>query len=147
MLATAAANSIVATRITRRGPYLSSIGPIIGEQTAKNSVLTETAADTCVRPQLNSAASGLMKTRMLARNVGEMLNASPMMQGRRRTGAYPMVQPLLARVAPGSVLPHTVSIRFGADDDSHEAKSAAYTTDVQTNTAHASVPDPRGCHP
>src|SRR5258708_70114 len=106
MLATAAANSIVASRITRRGPYLSNMGPIIGE----------------------------------------MLNASPMTQDSRRTGAYPMVQPLLARVAPGSVLPHTVSIRFGADDDCDEGKSAAYTTDVQTNTAQASVSDRRGCH-
>src|SRR5258708_10480188 len=97
MLATAAANSIVASRITRRGPYLSNMGPIIGEQTAKNSVLTETAADTCVRPQPNSAASGLMKTLMLARNVGEMLNASPMMQDSRRTGAYPMCAPLEAK--------------------------------------------------
>src|SRR6266403_2546450 len=90
MLATAAENSVVATRITRRGPYLSSIGPIIGEQTASRSVLTETAADTCVRPQPNSAASGLMKTLMLARNVGEMLNASPMTQDSRATGAYLM---------------------------------------------------------
>src|SRR5438309_6419891 len=91
MLATAAANSVVAIRITRRGPYLSSRGPISGEQTASSSVLTETAADTCVRPQPNSAASGLMKTLMLARNVGEMLNASPMTQDRRTTGAYLML--------------------------------------------------------
>src|SRR5258707_9930088 len=97
MLATAAENSIVATRITRRGPYLSSIGPIIGEHTPSSSVLTETAADTCVRPQPNSAASGLMKTVMLARNVGEMLNASPMMQDSRRTGAYPMCASLEAK--------------------------------------------------
>src|SRR5882672_2301889 len=88
MLATAAANSIVASRITRRGPYLSSKGPMSGEQTASSSVLTEIAADTCVRPQPNSAASGLMKTLMLARNVGEMLNASPMTQESRTTGAY-----------------------------------------------------------
>src|SRR5260221_12305992 len=90
MLATAAANSVVAIRITRRGPYLSSMGPISGEQTASSSVLTETAADTCVRPQPNSAASGLMKTLMLARKVGEMLNASPMTQDSRTTGAYLM---------------------------------------------------------
>src|SRR6266850_2810373 len=90
MLATAAANSVVATRITRRGPYLSSRGPIIGEQTASSSVLTETAADTCVRPQPNSAASGFMKTLMLTRNVGEMLNATSITQDSRMTGAYVM---------------------------------------------------------
>src|SRR5258708_25369035 len=115
-------------------------------RTASGRFVTVTAADTCGRPQPKSAASGLMKTLMLARNVGEMLNASPMMQDSRRTGAYPMVQPLLARVAPGSVLPHTVSIRFGADDDCDEGQSAAYTTDVQTNTAQASRSDRRGCH-
>src|SRR6266850_6760252 len=96
MLATAAANSVVAIRITRRGPYLSSMGPISGEQTASSSVLTETAADTCVRPQPNSAASGLMKTLMLARKVGEMLNASPMTQDSRTTGAY-LMHPLSRR--------------------------------------------------
>src|SRR5260370_33100045 len=97
MLAPAAGNGIVATRIAGGGRFLSSSGPIIGEQTASSSVLTETAADTCVRPQPNSAASGLMKTLMLARNVGEMLNASPMMQDSRRTGAYPMCAPLEAK--------------------------------------------------
>src|SRR6267142_1478222 len=91
MLATEAENRTVDTRITRRGPYLSSSGPISGEQTARSKVLTETAADTCVRPQPNSDASGLMNTLMLARKVGETLNINPMTQDSRTIGAKLML--------------------------------------------------------